>query len=135
MLRRVMWPMREVLDQMHRDDHACVTAVTRTHLRAVHEHTVQIIDIVESYREMAASLTDLCMSAMSHRMNQVMKVLTVMASLFIPITFLAGVHGMNFEHIPELGLRYGYAFFRVLCVFVTGGLLVFFRRKGWLGGR
>jgi len=98
----VMWPMRDLTDTLQRDEHAKLTKFTRTYTRDVYEHTIQIIDIIESYREMSSSLTDLYMSAVFNRMNEVMKVLTIMASFFIPITFLAGVYGMNFEAIPEL---------------------------------
>ncbi len=133
LLRRVTWPMREVASDLLRKEHALVSDQTRTYLRDVQDHAVQALDIVEVHREMAASLTDLYMSSVANRMNEIMKVLTIMASLFIPVTFLAGVYGMNFEHIPELGWMWSYPVFWGLCISIIGGLLVYFRRKGWIG--
>jgi magnesium transporter len=131
-LRRNTWPLRELLSSLQRDEREFFDTFTRTYLRDVHDHALQVIDLVESYREMSASLNDLYTSAVGNRLNEVMRVLTLMASFFIPITFLAGVYGMNFKHIPELALPYGYACFWAACVFVVGGLAVFFRRKGWI---
>ena len=132
-LRRVMWPTRDLTDTLQRDEHGKLTKFTRTYTRDVYEHTIQVIDIIESYREMSSSLTDLYMSAVSNRMNEVMKVLTIMASFFIPITFLAGVYGMNFEAIPELQWKYAYPLFWIICATVIVGLFIFFRRRGWIG--
>jgi len=132
-VRRVMWPTRQLVDVLRRDEHGRLSEDTLTYLRDVYEHNIQIIDIVETYRELASGLTDLYMSALSNRMNEIMKVLTIIATMFIPITFLAGVYGMNFRVLPELGWRYGYAGFWVVCALVVAGLLVFFRRRGWLG--
>jgi magnesium transporter len=134
MLRRVLWPLRQVTDDLHRSELVGIDKSARTYLRDVYDHTLQVLDIVETYREMARGLTDLHMSAVSGRMNEIMKVLTIMASLFIPITFLAGVYGMNFEHIPELGWSWAYPTFWLMCLLVLGGLVAYFRRKGWIGG-
>ena len=133
LLRRVIWPMRDVVNDLYRDEHDIITDTGRTYLRDVYDHAVQIIDLVETYREMSSGLTDLYMSAVSNRMNEVMKVLTIMASLFIPITFLAGVYGMNFEHIPETKWAWAYPVFWVICLAMVVGLLIFFRRRGWIG--
>ena len=101
-------------------------------LRDVQEHAVQLVEIIETFRDMTSSLTDLHMSAVSNRMNEVMKFLTILGSLFIPITFLAGIYGMNFEYMPpETHKQWGYPMFWVICIAVTVGLLVYFRRKGW----
>ncbi len=132
-LRRVMWPMREVVSGIRDAEIDTVAEITRTYLRDVYEHTVQIVEIIETYREVTAGLTDLHMSTISNRMNETMKVLTIMASLFIPITFMAGIYGMNFEYIPELGWKYSYAMFWVACIVIVGGLLWYFKRKGWIG--
>jgi len=105
---------------------------TKPYMRDVYDHAVQVLDIVETYREMASGLGDLYMNMVSHRMNEVMKVLTIIATLFIPITFIAGVYGMNFEYIPELGWKYAYPTFWGVCVTVTIGLLIYFRKKRWL---
>jgi magnesium transporter len=100
-------------------------------LRDVYQHAVQIIDIIETFRELAASLTDLSLSMASNRMNEIMKVLTMMSSVFIPITFLAGVYGMNFDVLPELHMKQGYAGFWLVCLATTALLAWYFRRKGW----
>jgi len=132
-LRRVIWPLREVLNALCREDTEGIAPGVKTYLRDVADHTIQVMDIVDSCREMAASLNDLYMSAVSNRMNEVMKVLTIMASFFIPITFVAGVYGMNFEPFPGLHWKYGYAVFWVICLAITFSLAVFFVRKGWIG--
>lgn len=131
-LRRVIWPMRDVLDTLYRDEQGELHEETKPYMRDVYDHAVQVLDIVETYREMASGLGDLYMNMVSHRMNEVMKVLTIIATLFIPITFIAGVYGMNFEYIPELGWKYAYPTFWGLCVVITIGLLIYFRRKRWL---
>lgn len=133
MLRRVIWPMREVLAKLMRPDTPYVTEQTRTYLRDVYEHTVQIIDIVETFREMAGGLTDLYMSAISNRMNQVMKVLTIMATLFIPTSFLAGVWGMNFVWLPGISDPKGFWWFTGGCAVIVGVMLTVFWRRGWIG--
>lgn len=107
----------------------------RTYLRDVYDHALQIIEVVEMHREQAASLNDLYMSAVGNRMNEIMKVLTIMASFFIPITFVAGVYGMNFEYIPELGWPYSYFVFWGVCVSMVLGLGLYFWRRGWIGKR
>lgn len=132
LLRRFVWPMREVAENLRRSDNALVSDHVRDFARDLLDHSLQLIDIVESLREAASSLTDLVLSLAGNRMNEVMKVLTIMASLFIPITFLAGVYGMNFQHIPELGWEYAYPVFWIICITVTVGLLIFFRRRRWL---
>lgn len=131
-LRRVMWPTREALDVLLRLEGGLVEEKTAAYIRDVYSHSVQLIDIIETYRDTCSSLTDLYMSVVSNRMNETMKVLTIMASLFIPITFLAGVFGMNFDDMPELHWSGGYTAFWIACLTITAGLLWFFRRKRWL---
>ncbi|MBI1375526.1 MAG: magnesium/cobalt transporter CorA [Phycisphaera sp.] len=131
-LRRVMWPLRDVVDTLHRDESERMSKTVQTYMRDVYDHAVQVIDIIETYREMAGGLTDLYMSAVSNRMNEVMKVLTIIATIFIPITFLAGIYGMNFDVLPELHWKWSYAMFWVVTFSIAGGMLVFFRRRGWL---
>ena len=132
LVRRAMWPMREVLQRMQRDPHECFSEITRTYIRDVYDHAIQIIDIVETYREMASGLTETYMTAMSNRMNEIMKVLTIMGTIFIPLTFFAGVYGMNFEYLPEFKWRYGYPMFWVVCLFTAGTMIAWFRRRGWV---
>jgi len=130
-LRRAIWPLREVVNGMLRENHVCVSDATRTYMRDVYDHIVEIIDIIETYREVATALTESYMSSVSQRMNEVMKVLTIIGTIFIPLTFLAGVYGMNMP-IPENHWRESYPAFWVICVTVAGGMLLWFRRKGWL---
>ncbi len=132
LLRRVIWPMREVIDTLYRDEEKIITKNVKPYIRDVYDHTIQIIDIIESYREMANSLHDLYMSTVANHMNDVMKVLTIIASFFIPITFLAGIYGMNFEYIPELKWKYSYAVFWIACLLIVGTLACYFWKKGWL---
>jgi len=106
--------------------------MTRVYLRDLYDHVIQVIDIVETYRELASDLTETYMSSVSNRMNEVMKVLTVIGTIFIPLTFLAGVYGMNFQHFPELGQIWGYPAFWVICLLVASVMLVLFRRRNWL---
>jgi magnesium transporter len=137
LLRRAVWPMREVVHTLQREPHECMSDNTRTYLRDVYDHVVQVIDIIETYREIATGLTETYMSSLSHRLNEVMKVLTIIGTIFIPLTFLAGVYGMNFQRMPEIHGGYAYPWmyplgFWGVCALIAGGLLAFFRRKGWL---
>ena len=132
LIRRAVWPMREVLQEMQREPHECLSEITRTHLRDVYDHAIQIIDIVETYREVATGLTETYMTAISNRMNEIMKVLTIMGTIFIPLTFLAGVYGMNFHHFPELDWPWAYPIFWLICVLIAGGMIAWFRRRGWI---
>jgi magnesium transporter len=132
LLRRAVWPMREVISSLQREQHPCMSEATRTYMRDVYDHTVQIIDIVETYREMATGLTETYMSAMSQRLNEVMKVLTIIGTIFIPLTFLAGVYGMNFKHLPELEWIWGYPFFWLVCVVTAVTMVLWFRRRHWI---
>jgi magnesium transporter len=132
LLRRAVWPMREVISSLQREPHECMGDATRTYMRDVYDHTVQIIDIVETYREMATGLTETYMSAMSQRLNEVMKVLTIIGTIFIPLTFFAGVYGMNFKHFPEIEWVWGYGFFWAVCVVTAVTMVLWFRRRQWL---
>jgi magnesium transporter len=131
-LRAVAWPMRELVLSLQRDPHECISDVTRVYLRDLYDHVVQIIEIIETYRERASDLTDSYMSRVSNRMNEIMKVLTIIGTIFIPLTFLAGVYGMNFRHFPELNLAWAYPAFWIICVVVAGNMVLLFRHKDWL---
>jgi magnesium transporter len=137
-LRRAAWPEREVVSALERMDSPLIRQETRVFLRDCYDHAVQILDIVETYRDLATSLLDLYLSTVSNRMNEVMKVLTVLASIFIPLTFLAGIYGMNFDteaspwNMPELHWYWGYPAFWVVSILLAGGLLVLFKKKDWL---
>lgn len=131
-LRWVIWPLREVVSTLQRDNHECISDATRVYLRDLYDHVIQIIDLIETYREIASDLTDTYMSSVSNRMNEIMKVLTLIGTIFIPLTFLAGVYGMNFHHIPELGQVWAYPAFWLICLIAAGGMIYFFRKRKWL---
>ena len=131
-MRKSVWPLREVLSGLQRDESELIQESTRPYLRDVYDHTIQIIDTVETFRDMVSGLMDVYLSSISNRMNEVMKVLTIIATIFIPLSFVAGLYGMNFAFMPELQWRFGY--FAVLGVmFAIGvGMLLYFKRKKWL---
>ena len=130
-LRRAVWPMREEIGILLRDESTLVTAETRVFLRDVYDHAVQALEIVESLRETAVSVMEVYLSVQNQRLNEVMKVLTVIATIFIPLTFIASIYGMNFRHMPELQWRYGYAWALGLMVGTAAGLILYFKRRGW----
>lgn len=132
LLRRSVWPLREVLAGLERTESELLRPGTRIFVRDVYDHAVQIIDVVESFRDMLSGLQDLYLSSISNRMNEVMKVLTIIGTIFIPITFLAGVYGMNFTHFPELAWKWGYPAFWAASLAVGGLMVAFFRRRKWL---
>jgi len=137
-LRRAVWPARETIGLLIHDDDPLLGERARLHLRDTQDHAIQLLDMLETYREVATELQDIYMSCLSTRMNEVMKVLTVIATLFIPLSFLAGLWGMNFDpespwNMPELRWRYGYPLALGLMAAVAVGLLWYFRRRGWLG--
>ena len=131
-MRKSIWPLREVLAGIQREESDLVGEATSPYLRDVYDHTIQIIDTVETLRDMVSGLMDLYLSSVSNRMNEVMKVLTIIATIFIPLSFIAGLYGMNFDFMPELHWKYGY--FAVLGVMLAAGvgMLLFFRRRRWL---
>lgn len=132
-LGRLFWRQRDLTTRLLRDDEI-IRRETQIYLRDVHDRTVQLIDMVETTRELAAGLVEIHMSISAHRTNQIMKTLTIMASIFIPLTFIAGVYGMNFEWMPELTWQWGYPAIMAFMLIVSIGLLAWFRRRGWLGG-
>ncbi len=131
LLRRAVWPMREVVNTMQREPHECLSETTRTYLRDVYDHLIQIMDIIETYREVGTSLTETYMTSMSNRLAEVMKVLTIIGTIFIPLTFLAGVYGMNME-IPENHWHMSYPIFWGVCLVLAGAMVYWFRRRSWL---
>ena len=130
-LRRAIWPLRDALSALSRGDSLRVAAETLPYLRDVADHAIRALDTIETYRDTTATLVDMYMSSVSNRLNEVMRVLTVIATLFIPLTFIVGVYGMNFTHMPELQWRWGYAVVWGVMVTMVLGLLAFFRRRGW----
>lgn len=139
-LRRKIWPLRDALNTLVRDPVPEVADSTRIYLRDCYDHIMRIIDLLEAYRDLSSDLLEFQLSSISYKINEVMRVLTVIATIFIPLTFIAGVYGMNFDpdtspwNMPELRWFWGYPFALGLMLVVTLGLLAFFYRKGWLGG-
>jgi magnesium transporter len=131
-LRRSAWPMRETVAILQREPHECLSDTSRLYLRDVYDHLVQIIDLIETYRELASDLTDIYISAVSNHMNEIMKVLTIISTIFIPLTFLAGVYGMNFRFFPELSLSWAYPAFWGVCLALASVMIYLFHRRGWL---
>jgi magnesium transporter len=131
-MRRMTWPVRELLSQLERLDSDLWTDETRPFVRDTYDHAVQVLDLVESLRDVVGGLTDLYMTSLSNRMNEIMKVLTIMGTIFIPLTFIAGIYGMNFEYMPELTVWYGYPVAMAAMAAIAGVLLLYFRRKEWI---
>ncbi len=138
MLRRAIWPHREMVNNLIRGEHALIAADTRPFLRDCYDHTIQLMDIVETYREIASGLVDVYISSVSVKLNEVMKVLTIVATLFMPLGFIASLYGMNFDrstspwNMPELGWYLGYPFALLLMIASAGGLIWYIWRKGWM---
>lgn len=137
-LRRAIWPQRELANSLMRDDSPHIQASTKLYLRDTYDHAVQVMDMVETFREIASGLMDVYLSGVSNRMNEIMKVLTIISTIFLPLTFIAGVYGMNFDtevspyNMPELKWKYGYPAAIVFMALSVCGLFVFYWRKGWL---
>ena len=131
-LRKSVWPLREVINVLERGESSLINESTGIYLRDVYDHTIQVIDTIETFRDMVSGMLDIYLSSISNKMNEVMKVLTIIATIFIPLTFIAGLYGMNFKYIPELEWHWGYP----VLLFVMAGIgflmLVYFRRKRWL---
>ena len=132
LLRKSIWPLRELLSRLTRDDSPLIADETRLYLRDVHDHVIHVMDSIDTIRELLVSLLDLYLSNVSKRTNEIMKVLTIFASLFMPLTFIAGVYGMNFDVMPELRWPWGYPAVMLLMLVIVLSLLVYFRRRRWL---
>ena len=137
LIRRTLWPQREVINQLQRGDHKLIHADTLIYLRDCYDHTIQIMDLLESYRDMTVSMLDIYLSNVSLKMNEVMRVLTVISTIFIPLTFIVGVYGMNFDRsagpwsMPELGWSFGYPMIWLVMISLAIGMLLAFKRKEW----
>lgn len=131
-LRRGIWPLREAIAALLRGSSPLFSTETRLYLRDCHDHTFQVLDLVEVYRELSAGLIEMYLTSVGYHMNQIMKVLTIIATIFIPLTFIVGIYGMNFEHMPELTQRWGYPAVMIVMALIAGGMLLYFWRKGWM---
>lgn len=130
-LRKQIWPLRETINNLSRNESKFISEPTRLFMRDIHDHTVQVIEIIESYRDILTGLIDLYMSGISNKMNEVMKVLTIIATIFIPVTFVAGVYGMNFKYMPELDWPWGYAGAWGVMVCIAVVMVFYFKKKNW----
>ena len=131
-LRRAVWPLREVVSGLERGESSLMKEPTRIYLRDVYDHTIQVIDTIETFRDMISGMLDIYLSSISNRMNAVMKVLTIIATIFMPLTFIAGIYGMNFKYMPELDWRWGYPAVWLVVVFIGISMLIYFKKKRWL---
>jgi magnesium transporter len=131
-LKKMAWPLREVINAMLRIETGLIQQTTQFYIRDLYDHIIQVVDTLENYRELASGLLEIYLSSVSNRMNEVMKVLTIIATIFIPITFIAGVYGMNFEFMPELKWRWGYAMVWGVMIVMIVTMLGYFRKKKWL---
>ncbi|HEU4369750.1 MAG TPA: magnesium/cobalt transporter CorA [Methylomirabilota bacterium] len=130
-VRRAVWPVREVIAVLQREESTLITAETRVFLRDVYDHAIQALEIVESLREMAVSVMEVFLSAQNQRLNEIMKVLAVISTLFIPLTFVASIYGMNFKHMPELERPWAYPAVLAFMVVAAAGMIGYFKRRGW----
>ena len=133
MSRRALWPQRDMVAGLIRDESPFFTDITRVYLRDVLDHCAQLLDVVETYREVASGLMSTYLSAVGNRTNEVMKVLTMISTIFIPLSFVAGIYGMNFPHMPEMGWRWSYPVVLAAMAIAALGMMVFFVRRGWIG--
>jgi magnesium transporter len=139
-LRRAVWPLRDAISLLRSETTPFVTDETRVYLRDCYDHAVQLLDLLESYRDIAGDVRDYYLSSISNRMNEIMTTLTLIATIFLPLSFIAGVYGMNFDttvskwNMPELHWRYGYPYALGLMLIVAVGMFLSFKRRGWLGG-
>jgi magnesium transporter len=131
-LRKSVWPLREAISGLQREESPLIMDSTKIYLRDVYDHTIQVIDAVETFRDMLSGMLDIYLSSISNRMNQIMKVLTIIATIFIPLTFIAGIYGMNFKYMPELEWRWGYFIVLGIMTIIAIWMLIYFRRKRWL---
>ena len=131
-VRKAVWPMRELINNMERSETELIKPSTDIYLRDVHDHAVRVIDTVETYRDLLSGMMDIYLSSVSNKMNEVMKVLTIITTIFVPVTFIAGVYGMNFEFMPELHSPWAYSIVWAIMITIMGSLILYFRKKKWL---
>ncbi len=131
-LRKSVWPLREVISGLERTESSLIEESTGIYLRDVYDHSIQVIDTIETFRDMISGMLDIYLSSISNKMNEVMKLLTIIATIFIPLTFIAGIYGMNFLYIPELELHWGYFAVLFIMALVSIIMIIYFRKKKWL---
>ncbi|MBN1930165.1 MAG: magnesium/cobalt transporter CorA [Desulfobacterales bacterium] len=131
-LRKQVWPLREILSMLSKSDSDLIHESTGIYFRDIHDHSIQVIDTIESFRDLLTGMLDTYLSSLSNKMNEVMKVLTIIATIFIPVTFIAGVYGMNFKYMPELDWHWGYYAIWIIMLSIAVALLIFFKKKKWI---
>jgi magnesium transporter len=131
-LRKSVWPLREVIGGLERGESSLITDSTVIYLRDIYDHTIQVIDTIETFRDMLSGMLDIYLSSSSNRLNSVMKVLTVIATIFMPLSFIVGLYGMNFKFMPELEWRWGYPVVLIVMAVIAAWMLILFKRKKWL---
>jgi magnesium transporter len=131
-LRKSVWPLREMINNLERSESTLIKESTRIYLRDVYNHTIQVIDTLETFRDMVSGMIDIYLSGLSYKMNEIMKVLTLIATIFIPLTFVVGLYGMNFKNMPEIEWEFGYYSVLIVMVIMVVGMLTYFRRKKWI---
>lgn len=131
-LRKTLWPLREAISNLNKQETELIVESTTPYLQDLYDHTIQVVDTLETFREMATGILELYQSTVSNKMNEVMKVLTIVASIFIPLTFIAGIYGMNFENMPELKWPFGYFMAWTLMILIGAMLVIVFRKRKWL---
>lgn len=132
-IRKAIWPLREIINGVSRGDSALFHQDTLVYIRDVYDHIIQIMDTIEMYRDMVTGMFDIYISSVSYKLNEVMKMLTIIATIFIPLTFIVGLYGMNFKYMPELEWEWGYPAVLVLMLFISISMIVYFRKKKWIG--
>ena len=131
-LRKAVWPLRELINMLLRGESSLMHESMKIYLRDVYDHTIQVIDTIETLRDMVTGMLDIYLSSVSNRLNAVMKVLTIIATIFIPMTFIVGVYGMNFRYMPELEWRFGYPLVWIVMLVISATMLIFFKKRNWL---
>jgi magnesium transporter len=131
-LRRAAWPLREIINKMEREDSPLIQESTTLYIRDVYDHILHVIDTLETYREMVSGMVDIYLTSTGNKLNEVMKVLTIIATIFIPLTFIAGIYGMNFEHMPELHWRWGYVAVLAIMGVIAAVMLLLFKKRRWI---
>nr|WP_304364399.1 magnesium/cobalt transporter CorA [Methanosarcina sp. KYL-1] len=132
LLRKSVWPLRELINGLQKIESGLIRESTQIYLRDIYDHTIQVIDAIEAFRDILSSMLDVYLSSLSNRMNDIMKVLTIIATIFIPLTFIAGVYGMNFEYMPELRWQWGYPAVMAFMALVGFVMFAYFKKRKWL---
>jgi magnesium transporter len=130
-MRKSTWPLREITSRLERGEISLINDSTRIYIRDIYDHIIQVIDTIETFRDMLSGMLDIYLSSMSHRLNEVMKILTIISTIFIPITFIASIYGMNFRFMPEITWKWGYLAVWAIILFIIIYMVIYFKRKKW----